>query len=281
VLEIGVGQGTHAQLIASRCRSFTGIDLTRHAVEMTSRRFEFKILQMDAEMMELSDSSFDFIWSWGVIHHSADTRRVLKEMHRVLRPAGKCIVMIYHRSRWHYWIVSGLFNGLLRGSLRRKGSLHHVNQAFTDGAIARFYTPTEWHEVTNGLFKIKDIQICGLKTEIIPLPNGRFKSILEAIVPNAAARFFTNRLQMGSFLVAHMEKLEFVSHLGIVPHKLGHVAFHVTDVRTVRERLADPSTSSRATLRSGVRERVPRDRPGIGRIRRGGGRPGRVDACVG
>src|SRR5262245_56107593 len=28
VLEIGVGQGTHAQLIASRARSFTGIDLT-------------------------------------------------------------------------------------------------------------------------------------------------------------------------------------------------------------------------------------------------------------
>jgi SAM-dependent methyltransferase len=211
VLEIGVGQGTHAQLIAPRCRSFTGIDLTRHAVEMTSRRFELykltgKILQMDAEMMELSDSSFDFIWSWGVIHHSADTRRVLKEMHRVLRPAGKCIVMIYHRSPWHYWIVSGLFKGLLLGSLRRKGSLHRVNQAFTDGAIARFYTPAEWHEVTNGLFKIKDIQICGQKTEIIPLPHGRFKSILEAIVPNAAARFFTNRLQLGSFLVARMEK---------------------------------------------------------------------------
>ena len=32
VLEIGVGQGTHAQLIAPHCRSFTGIDLTAHAV---------------------------------------------------------------------------------------------------------------------------------------------------------------------------------------------------------------------------------------------------------
>ena len=28
VLEIGVGQGTHAQLLAPRCKSFTGIDLT-------------------------------------------------------------------------------------------------------------------------------------------------------------------------------------------------------------------------------------------------------------
>src|SRR5580658_5827609 len=31
VLEIGVGQGTHAQLLAPYCKSFIGIDLTSHA----------------------------------------------------------------------------------------------------------------------------------------------------------------------------------------------------------------------------------------------------------
>src|SRR5262249_14724445 len=40
VLEIGVGNGTHAQLIAPHCRSYTGIDLTSYAVESTRRRFE-------------------------------------------------------------------------------------------------------------------------------------------------------------------------------------------------------------------------------------------------
>src|SRR5260370_38747581 len=78
VLEIGVGQGTHAQLFAPRCKSFTGIDLTANAVDMTSRRlklfgFSGTILQMDAEAMNFVDNSFDYIWSWGVIHHSADT----------------------------------------------------------------------------------------------------------------------------------------------------------------------------------------------------------------
>src|SRR5207249_5020281 len=84
VLEIGVGQGTHAELIAPRCKSFTGIDLTSAATQMTSRRFEISgisgiIKQMDAEDMVFADSSFDFIWSWGVIHHSANTRRILEE----------------------------------------------------------------------------------------------------------------------------------------------------------------------------------------------------------
>ena len=87
VLEIGVGQGTHAQLLAPCCRSFTGIDLTSHAVEMTAERLRLrglpgKVRRMDAEEMEFAAASFDYIWSWGVIHHSANTRRVLAEMHR-------------------------------------------------------------------------------------------------------------------------------------------------------------------------------------------------------
>ena len=103
VLEIGIGQGTHAQLLAPRCKSFTGIDLTSHAINMTSRRLKMfgisgNVLQMDAEAMHFPDNSFDYIWSWGVIHHSADTGRVVREMHRVLRTGGKCTVMVYNKS---------------------------------------------------------------------------------------------------------------------------------------------------------------------------------------
>jgi SAM-dependent methyltransferase len=56
VLEIGVGQGTHAQLLAPRSKSFTGIDLTSYAGRMTAHRLRLsnipgKVLQMDAEDM--------------------------------------------------------------------------------------------------------------------------------------------------------------------------------------------------------------------------------------
>src|SRR4029077_6806960 len=40
VLEIGVGYGTHAQLLASHCRSFVGIDLTTVATTMTAKRLK-------------------------------------------------------------------------------------------------------------------------------------------------------------------------------------------------------------------------------------------------
>ncbi len=38
VLEIGVGNGSHAQLLAEHAKSFTGIDLTEYAVKSTSER---------------------------------------------------------------------------------------------------------------------------------------------------------------------------------------------------------------------------------------------------
>ena len=147
VLEVGVGQGTHAQLLASHCRSFVGIDLTTAAAAMTARRLRLfgvpgSVLQMDAERMAFADDSFDFVWSWGVVHQSADTQRVLAEIARVLRPGGRCTVMVYYRSWWNY-NVSGFLRAVFQGRWRRLGSLHHVSQSGSDGAIARYYKPAE------------------------------------------------------------------------------------------------------------------------------------------
>jgi len=212
VLEIGVGQGTHAQLIAPRCKSYTGIDLTSRATQATSQRLRLfgvpaRVLQMDAENMTFAADSFDYIWSWGVIHHSADTRKILIEMHRVLRPGGSCAVMVYHRSWWIYYVLCGFLKGILLGKLLTHRNVHHVAQTATDGAIARYYTPSEWRLITNGLFTVESIQIHGLKTDIIPIPHGVLKRSLETLVPDGLARLFTHRMRLGSFLVAHMRKV--------------------------------------------------------------------------
>jgi len=128
MLEIGVGNGSHAGLFARNARSFTGIDLTDYAVKSTSGRMrcfgiDATILQMDAEVMAFRDNSFDFIWSWGVIHHSADTERVLGEMRRVLKPGGTAITMVYHRTLWNYYMMGGLIYRLAPGHpLRRSRS---------------------------------------------------------------------------------------------------------------------------------------------------------------
>jgi SAM-dependent methyltransferase len=211
VLEIGIGNGSHAQLLAPHCRTYSGIDLTDYAVASTQRRFQLwnlhgNIRRMDAEQLDFPDASFDFIWTWGVIHHSANTEKILQEMRRVLRPGGKAVVMVYHRSFLYYYIFSGFFRGVLAGGLFKTRSLHRLVQLSTDGAIARFYSIAEWRALAGRYFQVTKIQIKGQKSEIIPLPPGRLKTGLMKLVPDALARLVLSRFKQGSFIISHLEK---------------------------------------------------------------------------
>jgi ubiquinone/menaquinone biosynthesis C-methylase UbiE len=209
VLEVGVGNGSHAALLARHAKSFTGIDLTDYAVKSTSARFKCfnlagTVCQMDAERMSFSDRTFDFVWSWGVIHHSSDTRQILSEIARVLRPDGRAVTMVYHRNAWNYYMIGGVVHGLLRGRLFKAGTLHQVVQLQTDGAIARYYSEPEWSALAAEFLDVDGVQVHGSKSELLPLPSGRLKSAAAALIPGPVARFFTHTCKLGSFLVSSL-----------------------------------------------------------------------------
>jgi len=212
VLEIGVGQGTHAQLIAPHCRSFVGIDLTENASNATRSRLQQAsirgaIHQMDAEKMTFPDRSFDFIWSWGVIHHSSNTRNVLREMARVLRPGGSACVMVYYRSPLQYYLFTGIARGLLKREFWSVGGIHRINQAATDGALARFFSIAEFSKLLEGLFVIEEVMVTGQKSDAVPLPHGRLKSFLVQRIPDRITRFATDTLRLGTFLIVKMKRV--------------------------------------------------------------------------
>jgi ubiquinone/menaquinone biosynthesis C-methylase UbiE len=210
VLEIGVGNGSHAQLLAEHAKSFAGIDLTEYSVRSTSERLRVfglpgTVAEMDAEKMLFPDKSFDFVWSWGVIHHSANTRKIIEEMYRVLRPGGEAVVMVYHRTLWEYY-VQGALLAVLSGQVFKPAALHATIQRRTDGAMARYYTRAEWQQLVSDLFAIKEIRIYGKKTELVPLPAGELKDRIVSSIPNSLSRFLTNKCQWGSFLVSRLVK---------------------------------------------------------------------------
>ena len=161
---------------------------------------------MDAETMAFPDNSFDFIWSWGVIHHSANTEQVIREIHRVLRPGGLAVTMVYHRSLWNTFVRGALYYGVLRGDLLKAGSLYKVIQRSTDGALARYYSIKEWRSLLASSFEIKDMFVLGHKSQIIPLPWGKAKQLIMGLLPNTLGRLATNRPSMGYLLVSSFRK---------------------------------------------------------------------------
>ena len=107
VLEIGCGLGTDGAQFAAAGADYTGVDLTDAAVDLARKRFELfhlpgKFATADAENLDFESESFDLVYSHGVLHHTPDTQKAIKEVHRVLRPGGRAIVMLYHRDSYNY-----------------------------------------------------------------------------------------------------------------------------------------------------------------------------------
>jgi ubiquinone/menaquinone biosynthesis C-methylase UbiE len=211
VLEIGVGMGSHAGLLSAHAGSYTGIDLTQYAVDVTTDRMrvfgrQADIRRMDAEELDFADDSFDFIWSWGVIHHSSNTRRILQQMQRVLKPGGQAVVMVYNRGWWNYYVCGAVIGGLLRGRVFRAGSLARSIQQDTDGALARYYSRGSWRRFASPFLSVDEVMVKGAKSDLLPIPSGHIKRTASRMLPDSLARFMTSRLGMGGMLIARLSK---------------------------------------------------------------------------
>ncbi|TAK53551.1 MAG: class I SAM-dependent methyltransferase [Gammaproteobacteria bacterium] len=139
VLEIGVGMGAdHVEWARCGPRSLAGIDLTDRAVKFTQARLSqfglhSDVRVADAEHLPFPSSSFDIVYSWGVLHHTPDTSRAINEVWRVLRPGGSARVMIYHHPSlvgYMLWVRYALGAGRPSTSIREVYS-HHLESPGT------------------------------------------------------------------------------------------------------------------------------------------------------
>jgi ubiquinone/menaquinone biosynthesis C-methylase UbiE len=86
----------------------TGVDLTSRHVDLARERVgELAVVhQADARNLPFPDSSFDYVYSHGVLHHCDEPQKVVHEMLRVLRPGGRINVHVY--ALWSYVTLWGV-----------------------------------------------------------------------------------------------------------------------------------------------------------------------------
>ncbi|MBI9047056.1 MAG: class I SAM-dependent methyltransferase [Anaerolineaceae bacterium] len=138
VLEIGCGMGCMAMNWAQHGANVTAIDLNPIAVEMTKKRFqvfglEGKIQEADAESLPFDDNYFDYVYSWGVLHHSPGIEESISEIYRVLRPGGEIGIMLYHRNSILYRFIVEYIEGFLNMEKQFLNQLE-LSSRYGDGA---------------------------------------------------------------------------------------------------------------------------------------------------
>jgi 2-polyprenyl-3-methyl-5-hydroxy-6-metoxy-1,4-benzoquinol methylase len=115
VLEIGCGLGTDTINFARAGAQVTAVELSDESAALARTRADVFGLRDrvtihvgNAEELPtiLTPQTFDLVYSFGVIHHSPNPRRIVEHMRQYMSPASELRLMVYSRISYKlFWIM--------------------------------------------------------------------------------------------------------------------------------------------------------------------------------
>ncbi len=160
-LEIGLGQGADAEQLIRRGADWFGLDLTGESVRrvqlrMNLRTLPFGVAQGSILSIPYAANAFDIVFSHGVLHHVPEIITAQHELHRVLKPDGELIVMLYAKHSLNYLLSIavirrfGLIGAFIVGS--KPGGIigNHVENARKTGLWNYLKLKNFTHRNTDG-----------------------------------------------------------------------------------------------------------------------------------
>jgi ubiquinone/menaquinone biosynthesis C-methylase UbiE len=113
LLEIGLGYGTVSQRLAEAGFGYHGLDIAAGPVEIVRHRLrmlgvtdaEQRVIQGSALEIPQPDATFGHVVTIGCLHHTGDLPKAVSEVHRVLKPGGTAMVMLYNRHSFRQLVL--------------------------------------------------------------------------------------------------------------------------------------------------------------------------------
>jgi SAM-dependent methyltransferase len=119
VLDAGCGSGRWSYAMAQLGARVHAMDLTAAGPEALAAELAgeagVRICQADLYAPPFPTRAFDFVLSWGVLHHTRSTHAGFKSVARFVNPGGTLYVMVYPRGPY----LQGPGTDLLRIGMRR------------------------------------------------------------------------------------------------------------------------------------------------------------------
>ena len=105
VLDVGCGAGTDLVRFAKGGALVSGVDISPSAVALARQNFsqqglEADLREADGEHLPYADGTFDLVFAHGVVQYTPNSRALVEECRRVLKPGGDAIFQVYNRISW-------------------------------------------------------------------------------------------------------------------------------------------------------------------------------------
>ena len=128
VLDVGCGTGVFAARIREALPSARvwGVDLVAGMLSKGSERWSrhhehVTPIQGDSERLPFASNSFDIVTCANSFHHYPRQDRAVSEMHRVLKPSGRLMLIDGYRDRPWGWFIYDVCVA------QREGDVHHAS----------------------------------------------------------------------------------------------------------------------------------------------------------
>lgn len=105
VFDGGCGTGVNSLALSEKAENVVAFDLSPGSLktaEELAKKLNVKNIEFQqGNLLEIpyEDSSFDLVYSWGVIHHTTDPIGAFHELVRILRPGGCLVLAVYLKTR--------------------------------------------------------------------------------------------------------------------------------------------------------------------------------------
>ena len=164
LLEVGCGAGIDLVRFARAGAIVTGIDLSTTAIELARKNIEQNGLKadlwvMNGESMQFPDNSFDVVYAHGVLQYTANIEKMMAEIHRVVKPGGEVIVMVYNRNSW-----LNLMRQVTKVSLEHEDA--PVLKKYSISELKQFLKPFKNYRIVPERFPVKTKLHSGWKARL-------------------------------------------------------------------------------------------------------------------
>ena len=111
VLEVGCGIGTAAHSFIENGARYKGIDVSKKSLELTRKRLDVFDLTGIVEEADIEtyikneDEKYDLVYSFGVLHHTPNTKKAVKNIYNLLKKGGTFKLMLYAKNSWKYFRI--------------------------------------------------------------------------------------------------------------------------------------------------------------------------------